>query len=223
MKTRTRGWCFILNNWTDDHLAELMAIYMEYDSIAYLIVGFESAPKTGTKHIQGYIYFTDPKGFNSVRTYLPEGSHIEDQKAKLNVNAYCYCMEDGDYYEMGNRPRQGHRTDLEVIKHDLLNNVPMTQISKQYFSQWCQYRRAFDEFSSMHLKQDTEMVQYDDTSAQSYKFLQEEYIPGKDFMVSGVMFPGEIMGHYMSKKYRRIYVPLVSSADFMMHFITRVI
>lgn len=44
----------------------------------------------------------------------------DKQRAKKNVAAYCYCMEDGDYIEFGERPRQGHRTDLEVIKHDLL-------------------------------------------------------------------------------------------------------
>lgn len=159
---RSRGWCFTVNNYDDDDIAYVMSLYEEDVNCTYLIVGFEKAGRTGTEHMQCYIYYTNPLTVKHMRKKLKPW-HVEAQKAAKNVQAYCYCMEDDDYIEFGDRPRQGHRTDLEVIKHDIKSGRPMKEIANNYFSQWCQYRRAFEEFRLMNRpRYITEIVLYDD-------------------------------------------------------------
>lgn len=158
--TRSRGWCFTVPNFTDEDLIKASALFTLDDNCSYLIIGEEIAPRTGMKHLQCYVYYTNAVSFRSMRTLLPD-VHIEAQKSGKNVKAYVYCMEDYNYVEFGSRPRQGHRTDLEVIKHDIvsgrpINNGTKDDIAHHYFSQWCQYRRAFDEFQRMNSREETD-------------------------------------------------------------------
>lgn len=150
---QSNGYCYTVNNYTDYDIACAMSLY-EFYNVKYQIIGFEQGDRQGTRHLQCYVYFTNKISTTKFDAIIADtfdcNPHTECQKAKKNVAAYVYCMEEYDYFEQGERPRQGHRTDLEAIKHDILAGRPDTQISKEYFSQWCQYRRAFQEFRSIH-------------------------------------------------------------------------
>lgn len=58
--TRSRGWCFTINNYTELDVAQVKAL--EEPSSA-IIAGYEVAPTTGTPHIQGYVYFLNQRSF----------------------------------------------------------------------------------------------------------------------------------------------------------------
>lgn len=210
-KERSRGWCFTLNNWTDEDCIDLMVFFEECPSISYLIIGFEIAPKTKTKHIQGYMYFKDKKTFAYLKKCFGDRYRWDKQRAKKNVAAYCYCMEDGDYIEFGERPRQGHRTDLEVIKHDLLKKKPVEKIADEYFSQWCQYRRSFDEYiriKGLSPKCETIIYTYDSENASQVKKAFEMATP-KSYFVNYIEGSVSSVYHlYFSKKYDIIFIPL---------------
>lgn len=212
---RSRGWCFTINNFTDDDIAYLMALYEEDTRIKYMILGFEEGSRKHTPHIQGYIYFGDAVSSSTVKKLMYiEGRqhHVEAQKAKKNVEGYVYCMEDGDYYEMGDRPRQGHRTDLEVIKHDIENGRPMKDIAKNYFSQWCQYRRSFDEYKLMISNFRTEVYYYDKSHPlQQMKKIRENYTDY--YIVTDCLSPLELMKIISSNRYRYIFVPNLTLYD----------
>lgn len=157
---RTRGWCYTINNPTDGDIALAMSLYEDSQECTYNIMAFETAPRTGTKHIQGYVYYRTPRRFKHMQKKLAP-HHIESQKCFNAVSAYAYCMKSTtDVYEQGERPRQGHRTDLDVIKFDIEQKKNMKIIAKEYFSQWCQYRRSFDEYKKMYVKYDTKMYHY---------------------------------------------------------------
>lgn len=206
---RSRGWCFTINNYDDADIAFCMSLYEEIIECSYLIIGFESGTKNSTKHIQGYVYFAQPWRLARIRE-LFDNIHIEAQKSKTNVAAYAYCMEEGDYYEIGDRPRQGHRTDLEVIKHDIQTGRPMIAIAENYFSQWCQYRRAFDEYKNMKTKYNTQFICYDqDDLDYSMKEVYEVYgIEGSLILHSQYEIPpNELMSKYYSGKYKYIFIP----------------
>lgn len=222
---KTRGFCFTVNNWTDDDIARLWVNYEMDTSVTYMILGFEEGTRDKTPHIQGYIYYRNPRKWDVVRDDL-HPYHVEVQKAKENVKAYCYCMEDGDWYEFGERPRQGHRTDLEVIKHDIHNGRPMSQIRREYFSQWCQYRRAFDEYVKLEdlgVKYDTELIQYQDHDADSFEKMYSEYDPKVDHIITEVITPPQVMHLYFSKQYRKIFIPVFCSSQFMDKYITKLL
>lgn len=205
--SRSRGWCYTVNNYTDDDIAYAMSLFEEDEGATYQIIGFEKAPRTGTLHLQCYIYYTNQQQFNTMFKRLSPW-HFEPQKTYKNVNAYCYCMEDGDYFEQGQVPRQGHRTDLEVIKHRIKEGVPLKQISNQYFSQWVFHKRAFEEFRNMNLEYDTELWFYDPDSLDSMRRVREKKNECDYLLMSQYeMSPTQLVFMYLSKKYRYIYYP----------------
>lgn len=153
------GYCFTINNYTDEHIGMVTALYETDTNCKYLIIGFEEAPRTGTPHIQGYVYYTETVRYGTIKKRLSP-HHVEPQKASKNVEAYVYCMEDGKYIEYGNRPRQGHRTDLENIKYDIKAGKDDKQISEEYYAQFCQYSRQFREFRRMQRMFKTKLFYY---------------------------------------------------------------
>lgn len=70
----------------------------------------------GTPHIQGYVYFKNPRTFNVIKTALPR-AHIEMARATPEQNRrYCSKEDNGTFRERGVLPKQGRRTDLDNIK-----------------------------------------------------------------------------------------------------------
>lgn len=209
---RFRGFCFTLIEYTDNDIAYLMDYYKTETTVRYLIMGFEIASRTHIRHIQGYVYYPHPRLWKQVVEdfhWMNKAFHVEPQGAKSNVNAYEYCMKEGDYIEFGERPRQGHRTDLEVIKHDLLSGRPISEISKAYFAQWCQYRRAFNEFIDMHQPKEMALIgTYDDSETKrSMAYIVENY-PNSYIVTKGDMkFWEEVCKLAATGHYKHIFIP----------------
>lgn len=106
---RSTRWCFTINNWTPDHEVKLRAL-----DIKYLVWGRETAPTTGTRHLQGFVIFNAPKR----RGWLTENigqAHFEPTRG-TSTQAADYCKKDGDFEERGGLPnRGGQRTDIDNI------------------------------------------------------------------------------------------------------------
>jgi len=97
---KTRAFCFTWNNppllWSDtlDKLA-----------LQYYVGGKETAPTTGTIHIQGFLYAKHPVTLSGVRKRLP-GMHIEAKVENSTFEqAIAYCKKEGDYIERGMPPK----------------------------------------------------------------------------------------------------------------------
>lgn len=213
--SRHHGYCFTVQTWDEEACASVMSLYKHDHNCTYVICGFEISPRTKKHHLQCYAYYREQITFDQMKKKL-DGVHIEPQKSKLNVKAYCYCMEEYDYWEAGQRPRQGHRTDLEVIKHDLVTKKKtMKEVSKEYFAQYCQYSRQFDRFIEMHdlrVPRDTITYVYDESTIEKiYEISQvDSLIMRKDhFQWEDFLF------NYYSKKYAHIFIPLY---DFLLAF-----
>lgn len=193
-----------LNNYTDDDIAAVHLMYDMDDNCTYLIVGFELGTRKKTPHMQIYIHYTEKVSFKQMLERLP-GAHIEAQKSSKEVNAYCYCMKDGDFKEYGERPRQGNRTDLEVIKHDILRGATADSIATPYFAQWCQYRRAFEAYEELvRPKYETEIQIWDTRELEDLRLMFLDYDPKRDYIATGMETALEIMQKFYSKKYRKI-------------------
>lgn len=160
---RSRGWCFTLNNpfLGDTKLDAWIWIEEELSVKArYLIFGFEEGDEKGTLHLQGFAYFKNDLSGETILNGFPAGIHWEPQ-AGTDAQAICYCMKDLDYKEYGERPRQGQRCDLDMIKYDMVTKKKsMKDIANDDFVQWCYHRRALKEFREMHVKYNTKLVSY---------------------------------------------------------------
>lgn len=119
--TRARGWVWVLNNYTDEQMTAYDAIDCEY-----VIYGKEVG-KSGTKHLQGYIYWKNPKSFNAVKRILPGSPHIEAAKGTANDNEK-YASKDGDFTVRGTIPRQGSRNDIQDIIQSVREGASMRSI-----------------------------------------------------------------------------------------------
>lgn len=108
--SRSRGWCFTVNNYTDGQIDMLNSIPV--DSFHYLCFGKEIAPTTGTPHLQGYVRFSSIKSFVAVRRVIPFGHFIAARGTPRQNREY--CSKGGDFTERGVVPvGQGKRTDID--------------------------------------------------------------------------------------------------------------
>lgn len=142
----SRGWCFTTNNYTQQDETDAMAL-IDLHKAQYVIYGHEVGEE-GTPHLQGYVYFKEKKNARQLKDWLPR-SHIEKQTG-TNPEAICYAMKDENYFEMGKRPRQGKRSDLDLIYYDMkCKKKTANSIAHTHFPLWCQYRRSFDAFQHL--------------------------------------------------------------------------
>jgi len=96
----------------------------EGNPIKYLCFQPEIAPSTGKLHYQGYCYYENQVRFGTVKQFLVDwgfnNAHIERANGSASDNIR-YCSKDesrapgGIFYEFGDRPVQGKRSDLEKI------------------------------------------------------------------------------------------------------------
>lgn len=121
---RSRGYCFTINNYTEEEYDNLKLI----DSV-YLIVGKEKGEE-GTPHLQGYIYFRNAKTFNRAKELIGQRAHIEVAKGTPEQNKQ-YCAKQGDYIEMGELPQKGKRTDLQKAVELISQGACMRKLAEE--------------------------------------------------------------------------------------------
>lgn len=111
---------FTLNNYTSlEHTA------IRELECRYLVVG-EEVGESGTPHLQGYIYFDNPRSFSSIKKKIPR-AHIE-VSVGTPQQASQYCKKDGKFSEKGNLPEQGQRNDISQIREQVNAGHGMRQI-----------------------------------------------------------------------------------------------
>lgn len=95
--SRTRGWCFTLNNYTPIDELEFGLI----PDLKYYVYGREVGEQ-GTPHLQGYLHFNNKKSLRQLKHHFPTG-HFEPRRGSIN-QAVDYCKKDGDFTEWGEKP-----------------------------------------------------------------------------------------------------------------------
>lgn len=132
--SRTRGYCFTLNNYSEEDIQHLNDIKCQY-----LVYGKEVA-SSGTPHLQGYVHFTDNKTFSACKKVLGNKYHIEARIGTI-VQAIEYCKKDGNHTERGRIAQEPVRFDqcktysqVLKVKFDLTHSIqPRFQPSLVYW------------------------------------------------------------------------------------------
>lgn len=99
MRDRSLGWCWTINNPTED---DDECIKKAIEDCAYLVYGKETGEE-GTLHYQGYLWYKTNVRFGRIKRLLPR-AHIEKQRGS-NEQAIEYCKKDNDWYEWGIKPQ----------------------------------------------------------------------------------------------------------------------
>lgn len=94
-KTLLTRWVFTWNNYTESDVNKLKTFGQKL--CKYLIFGFEEAPTTGTKHLQGYIHLLKRMSFNQLKTILGPTPSLYMAK-KNDLANYRYCSKSDKFY-----------------------------------------------------------------------------------------------------------------------------
>ncbi|MGN7614703.1 hypothetical protein ACQZV8_21755, partial [Magnetococcales bacterium HHB-1] len=73
------------------------------------------------------------------------GTHIEPRKGSV-AQAIEYCKKDGDFYEHGDCPHQGKRTDLDDVTELIRSGASMKEVAERYPSTFVKYSRGLRDF-----------------------------------------------------------------------------
>lgn len=117
MSGKARSYCYTKNNYTQEEVEAIKAIESTYH-----VIGFEIG-ESGTPHLQGYIHFKNARSFKAVHKEL-FNAHIEPTKGTPE-QASEYSKKDGEYWEQGECPKQGKRTDVELVREEINNGNGM--------------------------------------------------------------------------------------------------
>lgn len=119
---RSRGWVFTANNYDDASEARISLAGAQYH-----VYGREVG-ESGTPHLQGYLYFPQPKSHKQLKGLLP-GFFLENRKG-THSQARDYCIKDGDYVEVGTPPQKnGGDTMVErAARNKRLREIPLVSL-----------------------------------------------------------------------------------------------
>jgi len=101
MPPKNRNYVFTWNNYNAESIATLERLVTNL-TLKYVAYSEETAPTTGTKHLQGYATFHVPKTLAQVRLKLV-GCHVETMLGSLSQNE-SYCSKSGELIEHGEKP-----------------------------------------------------------------------------------------------------------------------
>lgn len=144
---RSRDWVFTWNNYSEEAYTSLSTVSTGGE-VTYFVIGRETAPDTGTRHLQGYVYFRTLKSFRQVLSWLTglpgasSSSHpyiaaaIRDSETNRK-----YCIKGGDYVTGGNIPGQGKRTDLAAVHHAIKEGKDLIDIIDSHPDEMIKYAK----------------------------------------------------------------------------------
>lgn len=122
---RSRGWCFTSNRRDGETDEEWEAHWTQLQEQAhrwdlYMTVGKEVAPGTGRHHFQGYVHSKDPMTLEWLKGHIGRPStHWAIARGTAAQNLI-YTQKDGKGVEVGKRPEQGKRHDLDEVREAAL-------------------------------------------------------------------------------------------------------
>lgn len=98
MASRSRNFCFTLNNYTEDVYQHLLCT-----DAKYIIIGKEVGKECGTPHLQGYMSFKDPRTLATLKKINAQ-AHWTKCDGLPSQNRK-YCSKDGVFEEVGVCPK----------------------------------------------------------------------------------------------------------------------
>lgn len=131
-------WCFTLNNYVEDELVALRAVFTDADRVRYAIFGKEVG-ESGTPHLQGYVSLKKKCRMAGIKLLLGDRAHVEPAKGNEQQNIV-YCSKQGDVEEFGKRTFKGKRTDLEAFKESVKSGTyDHTILMEEHSVVWSRY------------------------------------------------------------------------------------
>lgn len=143
MAGKARAFC-----WTD-YVMDL-EFWRGMAGVRYLVCGHETCPTTGRLHLQGYVYFHNPRSFLAFRALLG-GRHVEVAGGSPQANRV-YCVKENVILEIGEIPVNGQRNDINEVAKEITRNgmrVNDLMIEGQHHQVLARYTKYFDRLEDI--------------------------------------------------------------------------
>ena len=75
-----RRWCITVNNFNQETIDNIRKV-LDDNIVYYAVVGRETAPSTGTQHLQCYVHFRERVGMRIVKKMFSNSAHCEAARA----------------------------------------------------------------------------------------------------------------------------------------------
>lgn len=131
-----------------DFVLDKKFLTLENLKAQYIYYGEEICPETKKKHFQGWVYFTNPRSFKSIQKLL-KPRHIEPMNGTVEQNI-AYCKKDGIVTELGEKPAQGNRTDLEELKDMIKDGAKAKDIFEAQPGNYIRYHRGIEKAMNLY-------------------------------------------------------------------------
>lgn len=147
MASQSARWCFTWNNPPED-APELLAKV----EARYLCYGKETAPSTGTVHLQGYVVFKANHRLKAATIKLP-GTHLEIAKGNTEANV-AYCSKDGMFVEHGDRPMSQQAKGLQERERwlDIIKCAKEGSLEETYPKVYFQHYATAEKLAAKYAK-----------------------------------------------------------------------
>lgn len=132
--SRSRRWCFTLNNYTEEEELEFKRL-----EVKYICVGKEIG-ENGTPHLQGFVCFDQPKGLPGVRK-VSGRAHWEITMGTAE-QAAAYCKKDGNWWAEGELPVPGKRADLDAVALKVRNGACWEEVLDEHPGMLVRYSKG---------------------------------------------------------------------------------
>lgn len=135
VQQQSRRWCFTVNNWTpeDEELFQKL-------ECKYIVYGREVGDK-GIPHLQGYVTFNSMKRFAALKKVHPKAHWEKAEGNHQQASDYCKKQDD-EFYERGDGPKQGKRTDLENVCALVKSGTSIQAIADEHPSTYVKFGRG---------------------------------------------------------------------------------
>lgn len=168
-KTRHRNYCFTLNNYPEGWRQTLTNL----KDLRFIIAGQETAPETGTRHLQGYLQFNRETSLQqAIKRFKLLGvkPHVEIARGTPGQNI-TYCKkQDTEPFTWGEAKTERQRTDLMELHAKIKNGDLKTRkdVIEENFDLYCRYRGGINDT----------LQEYSIDRAQGFRDVDVEYVYG---------------------------------------------
>lgn len=153
--TRLRRFRFVLNNWTPEEESDII-LTCKKENLQWMFYGRETAPTTGTPHLQGACILGKQLSVNQIHK-LPGFKRMSiqwmDMSAESNI-AYA-SKEDPNPFQWGTAIEERQRTDWGKLKEALAQDKPLNQIldeNDKYIEYYVKYPTGCNNLRSLGTK-----------------------------------------------------------------------
>lgn len=144
-----KNWVFVLNNWTEEEVVSVDALVAgEVSGVKFLMYSKETAPTTGTPHLQGYLQMVKKCRLPALKALMPRANFIL-AKGSL-ASQYEYIGKAGPINEFGTPTQKGERCDMDMFKDAVKEGSTLKRLREDCSEVCAKYPRFVREYLADH-------------------------------------------------------------------------